>query len=122
MNVEGPIHMNLGVPERRRSLRATVDSMSWLAVPSTWPVQLLDLSLGGLAFSSPYELDVGRTASVRATLGREPFIGQIRICWSRPRGAVTSVRTPFEIGAVFLPLEESSRRALETFLKLSPAQ
>jgi hypothetical protein len=114
--------MIYSLPERRRSLRATVDSASWLAVPSTWPVQLLDLSLGGLAFSSPYELEVGRTASVRATLGREPFSGQIRVCWSRPRGAVSSVRTPFEIGAVFLSLEEGSRRALESFLKLSPAQ
>jgi hypothetical protein len=111
--------MNHSVPERRRSQRAAVGPRSWLAVPSTWPVQLLDLSLGGLAFSSPYGLEIGRTASVRATLGRDAFNGQIRVCWSRPRGAVSSIRPPFEIGAVFLPLDESSRRALELFLKLS---
>jgi hypothetical protein len=111
--------MNHSVPERRRSQRATVGPRSWLAVPSTWPVQLLDLSLGGLAFSSPYGLEIGRTASVRATLGRDAFNGQIRVCWSRPRGASSSIRPPFEIGAVFLPLDESSRRALELFLKLS---
>ena len=111
--------MNHSVPERRRSQRATVGARSWLAVPSTWPVQLLDLSIGGLAFSSPYGLEIGRTASVRATLGRDAFNGQIRVCWSRPRGSGSSIRPPFEIGAVFLPLDESSRRALETFLKLS---
>ncbi len=114
--------MTHSVPERRRSQRATVGSRSWLAVPSTWPVQLLDLSMGGLAFSSPYGLEIGRTAQVQATLGSEAFNGQIRICWSRPRGASSSIRPPFEIGAVFLPLEDSSRRALESFLKLSPAE
>jgi hypothetical protein len=99
-----------------------VGPQSWLAVPATWPVQLLDLSVSGLAFSSPYGLDIGRTASVRATLGRDAFNGHIRVCWSRPRGQLSSVRPQFEIGAVFLGLDESSRRALESFLKLSPAQ
>jgi hypothetical protein len=111
--------MTHSVPERRRSQRASAGSQSWLSVPSTWPVQLLDLSLGGLAFSSPYGLEIGRTASVRATLGRDAFNGQVRICWSRPRTTGSSIRPPFEVGAVFLPLDESSRRALESFLKLS---
>jgi hypothetical protein len=115
--------MTESLPERRRSQRAaTVSPRSWLAVPSTWPVQLLDLSMGGLAFSSPYGIEIGRTASVRATLGREAFNGQIRVCWSRPRGAASSMRPPFEIGAVFMPLDDSSRRALESFLKLSPPE
>ena len=71
---------------------------------------------GGLAFSSPYSLEIGRTASVRATLGRDAFNGQIRVCWSRPRGTQSPTRLPFEIGAVFLPLEEGgagSRNVLE---------
>ena len=109
--------------ERRRSPRAsTARSLSWLSVPSTWPVQLVDLSISGMAFTSPYGMDIGRTAMVRATLGNEPFTGQIRVCWSRPRAAhaASSPRQPFEIGAVFLPLEDTSRRALESFLKLSP--
>jgi hypothetical protein len=72
--------------------------------------------MGGLAFSSPYALEIGRTASVRATLGREAFTGQIRVCWSRPRGVGSSIRPPFEIGAVFMPLDDGSRRALESFL------
>jgi hypothetical protein len=120
MRAEEPVNVPYGLPERRRSRRAaTIGAQSWLSVASTWPVQLLDLSMSGMAFSSPYGLDVGRTAVVRATLGGSPFNGQIRVCWSRPRGASSSNRPPFEIGAVFLPLEDGSRVALESFLKVS---
>jgi hypothetical protein len=88
-------------------------------MPSAWPVQLADVSMGGIAFSSPYGFEVGRTAAMRATLGRDAFNGQFRVCWSRPLTAPHGVRPQFEIGAVFLSLEDSNRRALETFLKLS---
>ena len=57
-------------------------------MPSTWPVQLVDVSLGGVAFSSPYGLEIGRTVAVRATLGLDAFNGQIRVCWSRTRDVV----------------------------------
>ena len=107
-------------PERRRSQRAlTSGFQSWLSVPSTWPVQLLDVSMTGMAFSSPYRLEVGRTVLVRTALGREPFTGEIRVCWSRQRGPRNSVWHGFEVGAVFLPLEDSSRSALESFLKVA---
>ena len=113
--------MSYTVPERRRSLRASVSGVSWLAMPATWPIQLQELSLGGLAFTSPYAMEVGRTASVRATLGSEALSCPIRVCWTRPRRSVPG-RSQFEVGAVFLPLDDSSRRALEMFLKLSPAE
>ena len=105
--------------DRRRAQRASLGSPSWLSLPSTWSVRLLDMSLGGLAFSSPFLLTPGRVAVLRATLGQEPFNGQIRICWSRPSGLSYVGGSPYEIGAAFMPLDEGSRRALETFLKLS---
>jgi hypothetical protein len=111
--------MTLIMPERRRSPRAAIPPESWLTLPSTWSVRLLDMSLGGLAFSSPFLLARGRTAALRATLGQEPFNGPIRIRWSRPSGLSYVGGSPYEIGAAFLPLDESNRRALETFLKLS---
>ena len=114
--------MTYSPPERRRALRATVSGASWLAVPATWPIQLLDLSVGGLAFTSPHAIEVGRTASIRATLGPEALSCQIRVCWSRPRNGALPGKSLYEVGAVFLPLDDSSRRALETFLKLSPAE
>lgn len=113
--------MSYTAPERRRSLRANISGVSWLAMPATWPIQLQELSLGGLAFTSPFPMEVGRTASVRATLGREALSCPIRVCWTRPRRSVPG-RSQFEVGAVFLPLDDSSRRALEMFLKLSRAE
>jgi len=111
--------MTLSFPERRRSVRAAVGVSSWLALPSTWPVQLLDLSLGGLAFSSPYDLEPGRTPSVRVTFGGQALNSKVRICWSRRRTTITSNRPGFDIGACFVSLEDGSRRALESFLNLS---
>ena len=109
------------VPERRRSMRANITGVSWLTMPATWSIQLQELSLGGLAFTSPFPMEVGRTASVRATLGSEALSCPIRVCWTRPRRSLPG-RSQFEVGAVFLPLDDSSRRALEGFLKLSSAE
>lgn len=109
---------SLHIPERRRAPRVEVDGRSWLAVRSTWPVQLADLGIGGLALSSPYALTVGREVSLRTTLGREAFTGQVRVCWARGRHAASHGRPRFEMGGAFLSLEESSRRALQSFLKL----
>ena len=113
--------MTYTAPERRRSLRAQISGMSWLAMPATWPIQLQELSLGGLAFTSPFPMEIGRTASLRATLGGEALSCPIRVCWTRPRRSVPG-RSQFEIGAVFLPLDDGSRRALEVFLKLPSAE
>jgi hypothetical protein len=108
--------MSAGVPERRRSPRVDLES-GWLSTPATWGVELLDLSLGGLSCSSPYALGVGRTVWVRTMLGGAAFTAQVRVCWSRPR---RGPRSQFDLGVAFLPLEESSRRALESFLRVSP--
>ena len=113
--------MSYTFPERRRSLRASVNGVSWLAMPTTWPIQLHELSLGGLAFTSPYPMEVGRTASLRATLGSEALNCPIRVCWTRPRREMPG-GSQYEIGAVFMPSDESSRRALELFLRVSPSE
>jgi PilZ domain len=112
--------MNLTILERRRSQRVSVESRSWLTVPATWPIRLADVSLGGMAFYSPYAVESGWTAVVRATLGKDAFNTQFRVCWSRPVESTNSVRHEFEIGAAFLSLDDDGRRALKTFLKLSP--
>jgi hypothetical protein len=109
-----------GFPERRRAQRAHVTG-SWLAMPATWSIQLLDISLSGLAFTSPHPIEVGRTASVRATLGAHALSSEMRVCWSRPYVTPTG-QSRFVTGAAFLGLPQGCRQALETFLKLSPAE
>jgi PilZ domain len=111
--------MTPSVPERRRSVRAAVGANSWLALPSTWPVQLLDLSFGGVALASPYDLEPGRSPSVRVTFGGQAFNSKVRVCWSRRRTAISSNRPGFDIGACFVSLEAGSRLALESFLNPS---
>jgi PilZ domain-containing protein len=113
--------MTFPVPERRRSLRASISAVSWLTMPATWSIQLHELSVGGLAFMSPFPMEVGRTVSVRAPLGGEALNCSIRVCWTRPRKTLPG-RSQFEVGAMFLPLDDSSRRALETFLKVPPTE
>jgi hypothetical protein len=90
-------------------------------MPATWPIQLQELSLGGLAFTSPYPIEVGRTASLRATLAGEALNCPIRACWTRTRSERAAV-PEYEVGALFLSLDESGRRALGGFLKLPPAE
>lgn len=108
--------MSVGTPERRRSPRVEVPS-AWLMADATWSVELLDVSMGGLSFVSPYPLQVGHTASLRTALGRQAFNGGIRVCWTRPASQGAMPR--FAVGAAFLPLDEGSRQVLEAFLKLS---
>jgi hypothetical protein len=106
-------------PERRRAQRVTVRNPSWLSVPASWPVQLIDVAMGGLSFFSPHRVDVGRVVSLRATLSGLPFNAQVRICWSKPRQAANAIRPRYEVGATFLQMDDSSRRSLERFLGLS---
>ena len=113
--------MEPGIPERRRSVRVVVDGSSSVRLPAAWPVQLLDLSLGGAAFASPHRLEPGRTVAVRTTLAGAPFNAELQVCWARLMTGRQHTPVRFEVGAKFLPLDESSRRALVGFLKLSPA-
>ena len=110
------------VPERRRAPRAAVQPGCWLTMVSTSSVQLLDLSAGGVAFVCPVRLEQGRTASIATSLGGQAFSCQLQVCWCRHAPVVSSRYPQFETGAAFLPLEESSRRVLQSFLKLSPRE
>ena len=114
--------MTFTFPERRRAVRATISGPSWLTVPASWTVRLIDLSLGGLSFTSPNALEVGRTLTFRATLGGDALSCQIRVCWSHPRPGRPGGSDVYEIGAKFVPLDDSSRRVLQSFLKLPPGE
>ena len=110
--------MTVTTPERRRSRRAPLRDGCWMAMPSSWRVELLDVSLDGISFVSAYHLEPGRTTSLRTTFAGEAFHGDVRVCWSRMRSSGPH-SLQFEVGGVFVVLEDDSRRVLQAFLKVS---
>jgi hypothetical protein len=113
--------MTPGVPERRRVQRVTIGTSSWLALPTSWSVELIDVGMAGLSFLSSHSLEVGRTVFVTATLDGEAFNSPIQVCWCKLRKG--DGRKPrFEIGATLQQMEESSRRALWRFLRITPTE
>jgi len=113
--------MTLGVPERRRVQRVTVGASSWLALPTSWSVELIDVGMAGLSFLSSHGLEVGRTVFVTATLDGEAFNSPIQVCWCKLRKS--DGRQPrYEIGATLQQMEEGSRRTLWRFLRITPTE
>ena len=105
--------------ERRRAQRVTVDTASELIVPTSWPIQVQDVSLGGASFHSTYRLDMGRRVQVFGTLGGEPFRASVQVCWVHARRDRVTGRPGYEVGAAFVDFAGGSRNALEEFLKRS---
>ena len=114
--------MTASLPERRRVQRVAVTANSWLALPTSWSVELIDIGMAGLSFSSVHPLEVGRTVYVTATLGREAFNSSIQVCWCRQRKAENNRQSRFEVGATLQHLEDNNRRTLWRFLRITPSE
>jgi hypothetical protein len=112
--------MHPPVPERRRAERVAVEKPSWLSLPTSWSVQLIDIGMGGVAFSSPHPIEEGRTVYMTATLDGAAFSSPIRICWCKARH--TNRRRGYETGGTFLEIEEDSRKTLWRFLRMSASE
>ncbi|HEX5473172.1 MAG TPA: PilZ domain-containing protein [Vicinamibacterales bacterium] len=114
--------MSFGSHERRRSHRVPVAARSEFLVPTAWPVQVQDIGLGGLAFISPFRLELGRRVHVFGTLAQHPFKALVQICWSTPRrGRTAAPREDFDIGAVFVEFTGDGGQILKRFLTESPS-
>ncbi len=113
--------MTPSIPERRRVQRVAVGASSWLAMPTSWSVELIDVGMAGLSFSSSHALEVGRTVFVTATLDGAAFNSPIQVCWCKLRKA--DGRPPrYEVGATLQQMEESSRRTLWRFLRITTSE
>jgi hypothetical protein len=113
--------MTSSVPERRRVQRVTVGTSSWLALPTSWSVELIDVGMAGLSFLSSHALEVGRTVFVTATLDGEAFNSPIQVCWCKLRKS--DGRQPrYEIGGTLQQMEEGSRKTLWRFLRITPTE
>ena len=109
------------VPERRRGPRIAVGTSSWLALPTSWSVELIDVGLAGLSFSSSHALDVGRTVYVTATLDGETLNCPVQVCWCKLRTS-DARQQRYEIGATLQQMDETSRRTLWRFLRITVSE
>jgi hypothetical protein len=114
--------MHPTAPERRRAERVAVETPSWLSLPTSWSVQLIDVGMGGVSFSSPHPIEEGRTVYMTATLDGAAFSSPIRICWCKLRNGTSARRRRYETGGTFLQLEEESRKTLWRFLRMSASE
>ena len=113
--------MTMSVPERRRGQRVAVGTSSWLALPTSWSVELIDVGMAGLSFSSSHALNVGRTVYVTARLDGEAFNSPVQVCWCKLRKS-EAVKQRYEIGATLQQMDETSRRTLWRFLRITVSE
>ena len=109
------------IPERRRGQRVAVGASSWLALPTSWSVELIDVGMAGLSFLSTHALQVGRTVYVTARLDGEAFNSPVQVCWCKLRKS--AARPPrYEVGATLQQMDETSRRTLWRFLRITVSE
>jgi len=102
------------VPERRRVARVAMREGLDCRLQVRTRVRLVDISLNGTLLASEAHLPVGTAAHLRAGLGPSPFTPEVQV----QRIADRSGRDAgVGLGAVFLGMDEESRRCLEEFLR-----
>jgi c-di-GMP-binding flagellar brake protein YcgR len=100
--------------ERRRTPRATVPAEEGVRFELRHRVQLLDISLTGALLACEIALPLGSTARLRAGLANGPFTAELQVRREQPP---TGKHAQVGLGAMFLSMDDSSRRSLEQFLR-----
>jgi c-di-GMP-binding flagellar brake protein YcgR len=102
--------------ERRRVPRVAVDQDEGLecTLEVRTRIRLLDISLTGAMLSSEAQLPVGTRAHLQAGVGATPFAPEVQVQRVVDRGSRESAPA---LGAVFVGMDEQSRRSLEAFLR-----
>jgi len=77
-------------------------------------IRLLDISLSGALLASEARLPVGTRAHLHAGVGSAPFAPEVQVQRVADRG---SRESSAGLGAVFVGMDEKSRRSLEAFLR-----
>jgi hypothetical protein len=91
-------------PQGRRCQRHCVPGISG-TLGSPGDVQVLDLSLFGMAFESPRPLRVGERCFLELRHDRHAVSVEVAIRWcATPADRGPSQRTPFRIGACFVDI------------------
>jgi c-di-GMP-binding flagellar brake protein YcgR len=100
--------------ERRRVPRVAVDEGLDCRLEVRTRVRLVDISLTGALLASEAQLPVGTTAHMQAGVGAAPFSPDVRVQRIVDRHNRESKPA---LGAVFVGMDEKSRRSLEAFLR-----
>ena len=89
----------------------TGSSAGWKSGPD---IRLLDISLSGALLAGEAPLPVGTRAQLRAGVGPAPFAPEVQVQRQVDRGGREANPA---LGAVFVGMDDSSRRSLEEFLR-----
>lgn len=100
--------------ERRRYARVDAPPGLMVQVGLRHSVQLLDISLSGALLACDTPLPAGARGRLRAGLAADPFTADLLVKREHPRTAATRHTG---LGALFLSMDDSSRRSLERFLR-----
>jgi hypothetical protein len=98
--------------ERRRLPRVEVDEGLECRLEMRTRIRLVDISLTGALLSSEAQLPVGTKAHLHAGVGAAPFAPEVQVQRVVDRGREANAA----LGAVFVGMDEKSRRSLEAFL------
>lgn len=110
------VERTMGEPtgERRQWPRATLGDTLDCRLEVRSRVRLLDISLTGALVAGDVPLPIGTRAQLRSGIASGTFTPDVEV----RRVSEASGRTPATgLGAVFLAMDERSRRSLEQFLR-----
>jgi hypothetical protein len=100
--------------ERRRRPRLHPREPTTAVLPVLVDVEVLDISLSGLLFSTPREFRRGQRAQLRLLLGPDLLSAGIEVC--RVQRLPTAEPT-FAVGAKFVDLDDATARTLDRILR-----
>lgn len=100
-------------PERRRYPRFTVVDDVECRLQTRTRVRVIDISQGGALLGADCALPIGTQANLRSGLGNAPFASAVEI---RRSGPAAADQGALALGAIFLEMDDQSRRSLRAFL------
>lgn len=99
--------------ERRRDSRWDVRDGVQCRLDLRTRVRLIDISATGALLAGDVAVPVGTHGHLRSAMGPAPFASDVEV----RRVGTASARPALAIGAIFVEMNDRSRRSLEQFLK-----
>jgi len=99
--------------ERRRLPRVAVEEGLECQLEVRTKIRLVDISMSGALLASDAQLPIGTRAHLRAGVGPSPFAPEVQVKRQVERGREAQTG----LGAVFLGMDDRSRKSLEEFLR-----